>query len=105
MSGGANPARGEASFRIGDAAYVVRPSFAALVATEVELGPLLALVDRAAEGRLALAEMVALLWHCLHDRPANLSRDALGEALLDHGVGAALPALRMILRQMLSGST
>ncbi len=44
---------------------VLRPSFAALVAAEQELGPLFALVERAAEGRLALGEMVALFWHCL----------------------------------------
>mgnify|MGYP001063300667 CR=1 FL=1 len=101
----ANPARGEAGFLIGGIAHVVRPSFAALVAAEAEIGPLLALVDRAAEGRLTLSEMAALLWHCLVPRPEALTRDAVGEALLDQGVAVALPALRMILRQVLSGST
>ncbi len=95
--------RGEAALVLGGATYVVRPSFAALVAAEVEVGPLLALADRAAEGRLTLAEIAALLWHCLADREA-LTREALGEALVAQGVGAALPALRAILRQVLSGS-
>jgi len=98
-----NPARGEAVFVIGGVAYVVRPSFAALVAAEGEVGPLLALVDRAAEGKLTLAEMAALLWHCLSDR--TVSREALGEALVAQGVAAALPALRAILRQVLTGGT
>ena len=96
-------ARGEAAFEAGGRALVVRPSFAALVAAESELGPLLALADRAAEGRLLLAEMAALIWHCLAERD-GLAREEIGEALVAQGVGAALPALRMILRQVLAGS-
>lgn len=95
--------RGEAALVLGGATHVVRPSFSALVAAEAEVGPLLALADRAAEGRLTLAEMAALLWHCLSDRE-ELTREAMGEALVAQGVGAALPALRAILRQVLSGS-
>lgn len=85
--------------------HVVRPSFAALVAAEAELGPLLGLAERAAEGRLALAEMAALIWHCLADRPAELARETVGEAMLAQGVGAALPPLRAILKQVLAGSS
>lgn len=103
MSSQPNPARGEAAFGIGGVVHIVRPSFAALVAAENEVGPLLALVDRAAEGRLLLAEMAALLWHCLADRA--VSREAVGEALVAHGVAAALPPLRAILRQVLAGGT
>jgi hypothetical protein len=99
----ANPARGEAGIVIGGSAHVVRPSFAALVAAEAELGPLLALIDRAADGKLLLAEMAALLWHCLSDRPESLTREAVGEALVAQGIGTALPALRAILRQILVG--
>ena len=56
MSGEANPLRGEAELRIGGVAHVLRPSFAALVAAESELGPLFALVERAADGRLGLID-------------------------------------------------
>ena len=35
---GANPARGEASIRVAGETLVLRPSFAALVAAEAELG-------------------------------------------------------------------
>jgi len=99
----ANPARGEAELSVGGRAMRIRPSFAALVAAEGEVGPLLTLVDRAAEGRLTLAEIEALLWHCLADRPDGLDREMLGEGLLDQGIGAAMPPLRMILRQILAG--
>ena len=100
---GANVARGEAAFEVGGHKLIVRPSFAALVEAESELGPLLALADRAAEGKLLLAEIAGLLWHCLAERD-GLTRDAIGEALVEGGVGAALPALRAILRQVLAGS-
>ncbi|RYY32572.1 MAG: gene transfer agent family protein, partial [Sphingomonadales bacterium] len=59
----ANAARGEAELRVGGEMLVLRPSFQALVAAEGEVGPLVGVVERAAEGRLALSEMVALFWH------------------------------------------
>lgn len=83
--------------------YRLRPSFAALVAAEADLGPLFALVERAAAGELALNEMALLFWHCLEDRPENLSRDAVGQALLHMGLAQATPILRTILRQILQG--
>ncbi|MES2337813.1 MAG: gene transfer agent family protein [Pseudomonadota bacterium] len=99
----ANPARGEASLRIAGETLVLRPSFAALVAAEQEVGPLFALVERAAEGRLALAEMVALFWHCLNDSPVGLTREMFGEGVAAGGLAAATPALRMLIGQILGG--
>lgn len=98
-----NIVRGETGFSVGGRTRLLRPSFAALVAAEGELGPLLALADRAAEGGLLLSEMAALIWHCLAERD-GLTREDIGEALVAQGVGAALPALRAILRQVLAGS-
>lgn len=99
----ANPARGEASLRVAGAERVLRPSFAALVAAEAELGPLFALVERAADGRLGLGEMVALFWHCLRERPEGLTREAFGEGVAAGGLAAATPALKMLLGQILAG--
>ncbi len=96
----ANPARGEASLRVHGEAVVLRPSFAALVAAEQELGPLFALVERAADGRLALGEMVALFWHCA---PEGSSREALGEAVVAQGLAGVMPVLRVLLGQILQG--
>lgn len=103
MSGGAaNPVRGEAALELGGETLALRPSFAALVAAEEELGPLFALVERAADGKLTLAELVGLFWHCLVEREA-LSREALGEALLVAGLARATPVLKAILQQILAG--
>lgn len=99
----ANPARGEATLRLGGGTLVLRPSFAALVAAEGELGPLFALVERAAEGRLGLGEMVGLFWHCLKERPDELTRDAFGEDVVAGGLAAATPALRVLIGQILAG--
>ncbi len=54
MNAAANPARGECGLRVDGCDLVLRPSFAALVAAEGELGPLFALVERAVEGRLTI---------------------------------------------------
>lgn len=99
----ANPARGEATLRLDDAALMLRPSFAALVAAEEEIGPLFALVERAAAGELKLSEMVALFWHCLADAPVGMTREAFGEAVAKAGLAAATPALKTLLGQILGG--
>ncbi|NNM76649.1 gene transfer agent family protein [Sphingomonas sp. ID1715] len=82
---------------------MLRPSFSALVAAEAELGPLFALVERAASGGLTLGEMAGLFWHCLRERPEGLTREAFSERLAAGGLVAATPALRLLLGQVLQG--
>jgi hypothetical protein len=103
MSGGVNPERGEAALMLGGETLALRPSFAALVAAEAELGPLFLLVERAADGRLSLAYLVGLFWHCLVDRDA-LTREALGEAVVAVGLAKVTPVLKAILQQILAGT-
>jgi hypothetical protein len=99
---GANPVRGEASFTVGGQAVTLRPTFAALVRAEEELGPLLTLVERAAEGKLSLTEMAGLFWHCLEDKAAT-PRETLGEAIVETGLASTTPVLRLLLQQILKG--
>lgn len=100
---GVNALRGEAEFRVAGETYRLRPSFAALVAAESELGPLFALTERAAAGGLRLDELAGLLWHCIDARPAALTREAVGEAVVGAGLVAVTPALRLLLMQILQG--
>jgi hypothetical protein len=100
---GANPHRGEASLVVAGETLVLRPSFNALVAAEQELGPLFALVERAADGGLKLGEMVALFDHLSTGRPAAITRERIGEAVVARGLAQATPALRVVLGQILSG--
>lgn len=99
----ANPMRGEAALVVAGQTLLLRPTFAALVAAETELGPLFALVERAAAGRLTLAELAGLFWHCLDGAPAGLSRAAFSEALVAGGLASSTPALRVLLGQVLAG--
>ena len=59
--------------------------------------------ERAGAGELRLSELTALFWHCLRDRPEALTRDAFGDAVAAQGLTAALPALKVLLGQILAG--
>lgn len=99
----ANPARGEAALIVDGEALVLRPSFEALVAAEEELGPLFALVERAAGGGLRLGEMASLFWHCVAEQPEGLTRERIGAAIADAGLAGVTPQLRVLLSQILQG--
>lgn len=99
----ANPARGEASIVVHGETLVLRPSFAALVAAEGELGSLFELVDRAADGRLALGDIAKLFWHLVEDRAPALTAEDVGEAVVAGGLARATPVLRVVLGQILQG--
>lgn len=100
----ANPYRGEASIKVGGETVVVRPSFAALVAAEEELGPLFALVERAAEGRLGIGEMAALFDHLSREgRPVGITRELIGQAIVEQGLAGVSPQLKIVLGQILQG--
>lgn len=98
----ANPARGEAAVTIAGVSHTLRPSFTALVAAEEELGPLFALVERAGDGQLRLAEIAILFWHCLEVRGA-IAREDVGEAVLAMGLAGAAVPLRVLLHEILKG--
>jgi hypothetical protein len=97
----ANPVRGEAALRVDGETLVLRPSFEALVAAEEELGPLFALVERAADGRLTLRETAALFWHCAP--PDGPGRERIGAAIAEAGLAGAAPVLKVLLGQILQG--
>jgi hypothetical protein len=99
----ANPHRGEASLQVGGEVLVLRPSFSALVAAEEELGPLFALVERASEGRLALGEIAALFDHLSARRPPAITRERIGEAVVEKGLVGISPILKLVLGQILKG--
>ncbi|GAB4471824.1 gene transfer agent family protein [Erythrobacter tepidarius] len=104
MSAAANPLRGEYDLVIAGQTHLLRPSFESLVLAEAELGSLFALVERAAQGVLTLAEIAALLWHCLpaETRP---ERSIVGQAVVAMGLVNATRPVRAILAQVLQGET
>ena len=102
MSQTANALRGETQFELGDRVILLRPSFENLVAAEEEIGSLFALVERASEGALTLAEVSALLWHCSEADPRP-SREEVGQAVLKNGLINTTKPVRAILAQVLQG--
>jgi len=99
----ANEYRGEASLEVGGETLVLRPSFSALVAAEQELGPLFELVERASEGWLALHEIATLFDHLSVGRPPAITRERIGEAVVEKGLAGIGPTLRLVLGQILKG--
>ncbi len=99
----ANPARGEAALTVGGETLRLRPSFEALVAAEEELGPLFALVERAAAGGLRLAEIAALFWHCAGPAREGVTRERIGAAIVEQGLAGVTPVLKVLLGQILQG--
>jgi hypothetical protein len=71
------------------------------MAAEKEIGSIFSVAELAVEGALSLQNCEALLWHCLS--PAQNDRDAFRQSLLEAGLAALMPAVRMILMQILAG--
>ena len=88
---------------VGGETLTSRPRFEALVAAEEELGPLFALVERAAEGGLKVTEIAALFWHCVAERPQGLNRERIGAAVAEGGLAHVTPVLKVLLTQILQG--
>lgn len=99
----ANRHRGEATLVVAGRPHTLRPTFAALVAAEEELGSLFALVERASKGGLRLSELAALFWHCLAER-GEITREEVGAAVMERGLAGCAPALRAVLAQILQGA-
>ena len=99
----ANVHRGEASIDVGGERLLLRPTFEALVAAEEELGSLFEMVERAAEGALKLSQIAALFDHLSHGRPEAITRERIGEAVVETGLVGVSPVLKLVLTQILQG--
>jgi len=99
----ANAYRGEAALQVAGEVLVLRPTFGALVAAEEELGSLFELVERAAEGALKLHQIAALFDHLSRGRPPAITRERIGEAVVEKGLAGIAPVLKLVLTQVLQG--
>ncbi len=90
--------------RVGDHDLNFRPSFAALVGVEQELGPLFCIVERAGAGQITMSEVVALFDHTSREsRAEHITREQIGDAVVSMGLARVTPALRRLLGQILQG--
>ena len=98
-----NAYRGEAALEVAGERLLLRPTFGALVAAEEELGSLFELVERAAQGVLKLHQIAALFDHLSRGRPKGITRERIGEAVVEKGLAGITPTLKLILTQILQG--
>ena len=99
----ANAFRGEASLKVGGERLLLRPTFGALVAAEEELGSLFELIERAAAGAFKLHEIAALFDHLSRGRPEAITRERIGDAVVEKGLAGVTPMLKLVLKQILQG--
>jgi hypothetical protein len=88
---------------VGGETLVLRPTFGALIAAEEELGSLFEIVERTAEGALRLNQIVALFDHLSRGRPKTITRERIGEAVVEKGLAGVTPTLKVVLTQILQG--
>jgi Phage tail tube protein, GTA-gp10 len=96
---GINTVRGEVAL----GTFVFRPGYTALVAAENEIGSLFALLERTSDNSVTLTDMMALLWHCLRDAPAVLTREGFADTLCTHGLAKITPVYRQVIEAALVG--
>lgn len=99
----ANLVRGEVLLTLPCGDCVLRPTFAALVAAEAEVGSLLALLDRAGAGEVRLGDIGPLFWHALAEPGGFADRAAFEAALADAGLRALIPPYRRFLSAVFGG--
>ena len=99
----ANSLRGEASLVVAGETLVLRPTFGALVAAEEELGSLFEIVEQAAAGGLRIGQVVALFDHLSRGRSEAITRERIGEAVVELGLAKVTPTLKLVLLQVLQG--
>lgn len=80
----------------------LKVEYARLLELERELGSLFGFVERAGGGDLKLGEIIAMIDH-LWDRPLEIDRAKIGEAIADLGLSKLMPAIRRVLGQILQG--
>ena len=55
------------------------------------------------EGQLKLLEIAALFDHLSRDRPEGITRERIGEAVVEKGLTGIAPTLKVVLGQILQG--
>lgn len=90
--------------QVGGQKLILRPSFQALVAAEEELGSLFLLVEKASAGDMTLSQIAALFDHLSASRPEAITRDRIGQALVEMGLVRVTPILKVVLGQVLQGA-
>lgn len=99
-----NMTRGETRLDLEDHVYILRPTYAALVAAEAEIGSLFAVVEAATSGQLKLADMMSVLWYCHLAVQEDDDRALFSQRCMAAGLARLTPAFRTLMEQVLGGA-
>lgn len=106
MSDRANPLKGEVEIELGRERHLMRPTFAAIMEIEGELGGVVPLARRAAAGDFGLRELAVIICAGLNGYGARrFTREEVGEMILAAGIANAAAAVRDFLTNVLKGGT
>jgi hypothetical protein len=99
----ANSLKGEVEITFGAQRYVMRPSFAAIMAIEAELGGVVPLARRAAKGDFGLKDLTVIIREGLLAHGTRLEQSAVGAMILTEGLANVAGPVRDFLTAVLSG--
>lgn len=106
MTDRANPLKGEVEIELGRERFVMRPTFAAIMEIEGELGGVVPLARRAAGGDFGLREVAVIVCAGLNGFGARrFTREEVGELILAAGIANAAAPVRDLLTNVLKGGT
>ncbi len=103
MSERANSLKGEVEITLSGERYVMRPSFAAIMAIEAELGGVVPLARRAAKGDFGLKDLTVIVREGLGAYGTRLERNEVGAMILAEGLANVAGPVRDFLTTVLSG--
>lgn len=104
----ANPLRGEVAITLDGQAFVMRPTFAAIMEIETELGGVVPLARRAAAGDFGLRDLAVVIRAGLNgaadaDDERRVDLDHVGEMIIATGVANVTGPVRDLLTRILGG--
>ncbi|MEO0413211.1 MAG: gene transfer agent family protein [Pseudomonadota bacterium] len=99
----ANPHRGEVLLTLGQSQYRLRPSFQALAEAEETTGSLIALIERAGQGKIMIADIAALLHACAKAGGHDVRFEVFSEEILRAGLAAVAVPTQQLLKAIMGG--
>jgi len=103
VSGAPNPLRGEVAITLGGRAQVMRPTFAAIMEIEAELGGVVPLARRAAKGEFGLRDLTVVIRAGLNGAGGDETLEDVGALVLEAGVANVTAPVRDFLTNVLNG--
>lgn len=98
-----NPLKGEVEIVLGAERRIMRPTFAAIMEIEGELGGVVPLARRAAKGEFGLRDLAVVIHAGLNGAGGEETLEDVGQHVLEIGVANVTAPVRDFLTNVLNG--